>query len=308
MAILVTSRRAWPLLSIFVLSAAISPVVAGDRPGLTYRSNPTEVRLIFTASDREDHRVTTLQATDFAVVDKDLIVRNFQSFTHTKHIQLKIAILVDASQSVAPQFRRQIDDILELLAHAAAVPDENVAVFSFQGLQPALVCAGDCRNTHAVDSLPALRPGGLTPLFDTVVFASNHLLQHSDAESENVLIIFSDGEDTISRDSFDAARDAAMKAEVQIFCIDLNKPAASAQGSSVLYNLARATGGRYFPEREGVTEALKVILEDFESTYIVSYRLPSRAFGFHTVQILPTHNRNLQFRSRSGYYYPDNVR
>jgi VWFA-related protein len=307
MAILLTSRRAWTLLSIFVLSAAVSPMVAGDRPALTYRSNPTEVRLIFSASDRENHGVTTLQANDFAVVDKDVIVRNFQSFTRSEHTRLKIAILLDASQSVAPQFRQQIDDILELLSHAAAVPDENVAVFSFQGLQPALVCARDCRTAHAVDRLPALRPSGLTPLFDTVVFASDYLSQHGDAQSENVLIIFSDGEDTISRDSFDSARTAAMKSEVQIFCIDLNQPAVSAQGSSVLYHLAKATGGRYFPEHD-ITTALKVILEDFESTYVVSYRLPSHASGFHTVQILPTHNRSLQFRSRSGYYYPDNVR
>jgi hypothetical protein len=39
----------------------------------------------------------------------------------------------------------------------------------------------------------------------------------------------------------------------------------------------------------------------------VSYRLPSRAAGFHTVRILPTHNLDLKFRSRSGYYDPNRV-
>jgi Mg-chelatase subunit ChlD len=171
MAKLVTWQRGWPLLSIFVLSAAISPAVAGDRPELTYRSNPTEVRLIFSASDREDHGFSALQASDFAVVDKDVIVRNFQSFTRSDHTRLNIAILVDTSESVVPQFRRQTAEILELVSHAARVPDENVAVFSFQALEPALVCAGNCRSSHAVERLPALHAGGLTPLFDTVVFA-----------------------------------------------------------------------------------------------------------------------------------------
>jgi hypothetical protein len=40
---------------------------------------------------------------------------------------------------------------------------------------------------------------------------------------------------------------------------------------------------------------------------VVSYALPSRQKGFHSLRILPKHNLNLQFHSRKGYYY-DEVR
>jgi hypothetical protein len=39
----------------------------------------------------------------------------------------------------------------------------------------------------------------------------------------------------------------------------------------------------------------------------VTYHLPNHSSGFHQVRILPTHNLNLQFRSRSGYYFPDPI-
>ena len=71
--------------------------MGGDRPEFTYRTNTTEVRLNFSAMDQNNHGVATLQANDFAVVDKDVIVRNFQSFTRSDWTKLEIAILVDTS-------------------------------------------------------------------------------------------------------------------------------------------------------------------------------------------------------------------
>jgi hypothetical protein len=94
--------------------------------------------------------------------------------------------------------------------------------------------------------------------------------------------------------------------DVRVFWIDLNS--SLSQGAGVLYRIADATGGRYFSARDGVGRALNIILEGFRATYTVSYRLPSHASGFHTVQVLPTHNLGLQLRSRSGYYHPNHVR
>jgi VWFA-related protein len=290
-----------------VFCTGISPAVAGDRPDFTYRSNATEVRLGFSAMDQNDHGVATLQPGDFAVVDKDVIVRSFQSFTRSDWTKLEIAILIDASESVTPHFRQEMADILDLVSQTAGVPDENLSLFSFKGSQPILLCAGDCRVSHAAERLPAARAGGLTPLFDTIDFAADFLSQHGDAHAEKILIVFSDGVDTVSLNSMGGAIDAALKGEVELDCIDLNRPAHSSQGTAVLHSLANATGGRYFPPPNGATRALNVILEDFRASYTVSYRLPSHAAGFHTIRILPTHNLNLQFRSRSGYYYPNRV-
>ncbi len=306
MAILVPSRRLTPILSIVLLGAAMARGASGDPPEYTYRTNVNEVRMTFAAMDQYNHGVATLQAGDFAIVDKDIIVRNFQSLTRSDWTKLEIAIVVDASESVTPRFRREMADVLDLVSQTAGVPDENLSIFSFHGSQPALFCAGDCRATHAADRLPARQAGGLTPLFDTIVFASDYLAQHSDAHAEKILILFSDGEDTISRASLSEAIDTSLKTEVQIYGIDLGN-SGTYQGAAVLRGLTHATGGRYFPPPSSAIEALDVILEGFRATYIVTYRLPSHSSGFHTVQILPTHNLKLQFHSRSGYYYPTRV-
>lgn len=263
--------------------------------------------MTFSALDHNNHGVATLQAADFAVVDKGFIVRDFQSFTRAEWTKLELAILVDASGSITPRFREEIADILEVISKTTGVPDENISIFSFQGLQPALICAGDCRASHASDRLPSAHPDGLTPLFDALVFASDFLAHRGDAHAQKILILLSDGEDTISRHSISDAIEAASTSEIQIYSIDMSHTNYASQGSAVLDKLACATGGRYLPARNGTARALNVILEGFRATYTVSYRLPSHANGFHDVRILPTHNLNLEFHSRSGYYYPSRV-
>jgi VWFA-related protein len=306
MAIPLSCRRVGPLVSILLLCTTISHGASGDPPAYTYRTNVNEVRMTFAAMDQSNHGVATLQASDFAIVDKDIIVRNFQSFTRSDWTKLEIAIVVDASESVTPRFRREMADVLDLVSQAAGVPDENLSIFSFQASQPSLLCGGDCRATRAADRLPPRRAGGLTPLFDTLIFATNYLAEHGDAHAEKILILFSDGDDTISRASLSEAIDTSLKDEVQIFGIDLGN-SRTYQGAAVLRGLAHATGGRYFPPPSSATEALNVILEGFRATYTVTYRLPRHSTGFHTVQILPTHNLKLQFHSRSGYYYPTRI-
>jgi Mg-chelatase subunit ChlD len=180
-------------------------------------------------------------------------------------------------------------------------------MFSFHGLQPVLLCAENCRASRSAERLPAGRAGGLTPLFDAIVYASEFLSHQGDAHAEKVLIVFSDGVDTSSRNSLRDAVDASLRSEVQVDCIDVNQQSHSSEGAGVLRDLAGATGGGYFSPPNGAIRALNAILEDFRTSYSVTYQLPSRTPGFHPVRILPTHNLNLQFRSRSGYYYPNQV-
>ena len=247
--------RTWPLFSLLAFWGGISPGIAGDRPDFTYRANATEVRLSFSAIDQNNHGVATLQASDFAVVDKDVIVRDFQSFTRSDWTKLEIAILIDSSESVTPRLRREMTDVVELVSQTAGVPDENLSLFYFEGSHPALLCAGDCRARHSAERLPEVHARGLTPLFDTIVFAADFLAGHGDAQSEKVLVVFSDGADTVSRSSLGDAVDAALRSEVELNCIDLNKAAYGSQGAATLRTLAGATGGRYFLPPAGAAQS-----------------------------------------------------
>jgi len=283
--------------------------LGADDSTARFRTAVSEVQLSFSALDQNHHGVATLQAGDFAVVDKGLIVRHFQSFNRSDWTKLELAILVDTSASAKPHLHQEIAGVLELLSQTAGIPDENLSIFSFQGLRPTLLCGGNCRATDAAsEKLSGARADGLTPLYDSIVFASDFMAQHGDPHAQKVLIVFSDGEDTISRYSLTDAIDAALSSDVQIYGIDLNLSSCPCPGAATLNRLAGATGGRYFPPQDAATRALNVILEGFRATYIVSYKLPTHAFGFHAVRIFPTYNLNLEFRCRSGYYYPNRVR
>ncbi len=308
MAIPLAARRVWPTFWILLFWAGTSPAVSGDQPDLTYRTGTNEVRLAFSATDQNDHGVATLKSNDFAVVDTGFIVRDYQSFTRSDYSRLQIAILIDSSESITPQYRTEISDALNLLSNTAGVPEENISLLTFHDAKPALLCSGDCRSSNAAQKLPASPSGGLTPLFDSIVFASDLLTRQGDPQSEKVLIVFSDGNDTISLRSLADARDSAIAHNIQIYGIAQDRSAGYSSGTQTLRALSAATGGRCFKAENGAARALNLILEDFRASYIVSYHLPTRARGFHTVQILPTHNVNLKFRSRSGYYYPEYIR
>ena len=308
MATPLTGRRAGLVMTLLLTCTGISRGAGGDQPQFTYRSKVAEVRINFSVVDQNNHGVATLQASDFAVVDKGFIVRNFQSFTRSDWTKLEIGILVDASESVRPRFHQEIADVVELVSQSGGVPEENLSIFSFHDSRPALVCAGDCRTGHGADRLPPAGAGGLTPLFDTVVFASDFLSRHADSGTEKVLMVLSDGDDTISRNGLADAVAAALTGAVQIYSIGQSGSASSARGSAALESLAHATGGRHIGPPQAAPDALNAILEGFRATYAVTYRLPSHAPGFHTIRILPTHNLNLQFCSRGGYYYPNRAR
>ena len=289
-----------------MLLTSPSPASPGDRPEYTYRTGVSEVRLTFSATDQNDHGVATLQPTDFAVVDKGVIVRDYQSFSRTDYTRLQMVIVLDSSESVSRKFRREIADTIDLLSRSTGVPEQHISLISFRDAKPVVICAGNCRATHAEDQLPSAQAAGTTPLYDTVTFASEFLAERGDAQTEKALILFSDGQDTASLRSFRNALDTAIGNDVRIYSIDLAK--GTTPGTPILQTFARATGGRYFSASNGAHEALDLLLEGFRASYRVTYRLPTHARGFHDVRILPTHNLNLQFRSRSGYYFPDYIR
>jgi VWFA-related protein len=296
----ISGDRAWRFVAILALCTATS-ALESDQPEFTFRSNSSEVRLVFCATDQNDQAVAGLHANDFAVVDREIVVRRFQSFARADWKSLKVALLIDNSASVSAQFRREIAEALELVPSTHGIADDNLSVFTYSTAKPLLLCVRGCSAPEAVRQMSSLSADELTPLFDTIVAAASSLSK-GDAQTQKALIVFSDGEDTISESSLPDVIGAALKNEVAIYAFDLGS-SASSHGAYVLYKLATETGGRYFLPRTDATRALRAIWSDFGATYIVSYRIPIHAPGFHHVQIFPTSNLNLRFRSRSGYYY-----
>jgi len=241
-----------------------------------------------------------------------LVVRNFRSFTHSDETSLDVVALVDLSESVAPRFRVAMSDVLQLVAQEQSTPDDNIAVVSFGGMRPAILCSNGCRASDSVSRLLAVKSSGTTPLFDALILGADFISHHRRAGARPVLILFSDGNDTISLHSPREALQAVLNESALIYSVDMGTSKNQTSGSTFLRQASDATGGRYFSLRfspqDGTAAVLNAVLEDLRASYVVTYDLPSHQAGFHSLRLLPTHNLNLRFHSRNGYNYEHSVR
>jgi len=295
---------------LFAFLAAVLPFPApaqtAETPtGLTFRSNVNEVRISFSTTDRQDRVVASLRPSDFAIVDEDHVVRDFRSFTLSDYTRLDVVLLVDASDSLQPHLKQEISNVLHVIGQSTGVPEDSFSVVSFRGLKPKVLCQGNCRALDLGAQFPAVSAGGTTPLYDSIVFSARMLGQTHDIHTRKILVIFSDGADTISLASLNDAIDSTLHADAAIYSVDFSKAPHYGQGTATLRHLAATSGGRYFTAESGTDRVLNAILEDFHATYTVAYKLPSSAVGFHLLRILPTHDLGLQFHCRRGYYFPN---
>ena len=276
---------------------------ANDPPMVTYRTKASEVRIAFFVTDETDHPLDLVGKDDFAVIDGDMVLREFRSLARSDETALDVVVMVDASESVTAHFQETMNDVLQLASQEQASSDDNFSVVSFAGLQPVLLCTRDCRAPEAGQKLRSVKAAGATPLFDALAYSADFLSRRYAPAVRPILILFSDGDDTISKTSAQEALQAVIAGGALLYTIDLNQPEDRAAGSATLRRMAEATGGRYFSTREGAANVLQAALEDLRVSYVVTYQLPSQVVGFHALRILPKHNLNLRFHCRSGYYY-----
>jgi len=286
-----------------LLSGPATPGGAQESSNLTYQSSASEVRLVFFATDEHDRPVEVLQQDDFAVIDDETVIRRFRSFSRSVPSKLDVTVLMDFSESVLPQLQQETTNVLQLISLWPWSPEDNLSVLSFNGTEAHVICAGTCRSLFTADQIGSPHLGGSTPLFDALEIATNTLVQRSQPETWPVIILFSDGEDTISKASFREALEKILAGGVQVYAIDISRPGQLSSGTATLQRIADDSGGRCLRISEGAVRIFNDLIADLLSARVVMYALPVSSSDFHSIRILPTSNLNLQFRSRRGYYH-----
>ncbi len=284
---------------LFLLSGLVPAGTLNEPPVATYRTAVSEVRVRFFSTDQNNHPVDNVRQDDFAIVDGGRVIREFRSLDRSEDTALDVLVLVDASESVAPHFKAITDEVLKLVGQSQLGSSDKVSILAFAGLNPSLICSRDCRAEDARQALLSLKVGGPTPLFDALGYGAKLLASRREPGVRPVMILFSDGDDTISKIFAEEALGAVTKSGALLYTIDVNE----SEGSRALQQMADATGGRSFAIQEGATHVLESVLEDLRNTYVVTYPLPSAVVGFHSLRILPRHNLNLRFHCRNGYFY-----
>lgn len=294
-------------LSLFLLPSLLFAGSANDPPIATYHSTVSEVRITFFTTDEKNRTIESVRPDDFAIVDGDVVVRQFRSLTRSNETDLDVVVMLDTSESVARHFQSTMNDVLQLIAQKQIATDEKMSVLGFSGMQPSVLCSANCRTSDGTQHLAGTKPDGATPLFDAMAYGANFISRRKSPGLRPVLVLFSDGDDTISKTSARDAMRALIASGALLYAVDMNQAGENPRGSWALQRMADATGGRYFSLQEGAGNVLQSALEDLRASYVVTYNLPGSEAGFHSLRILPKHNLNLRFHCRNGYYYGTDI-
>jgi VWFA-related protein len=268
----------------------------------------TRVNLLFTVADRKGRFVTDLGKDDFEIIEERK-PQKILEFTAETDLPLRLAVLIDTSNSVRTRFRFEQEAAIEFLNSIVRTRQDKAAAISFD-TSPEL--AADLTDDMRVldKAIRDLRPGGGTALYDAIFFACRDKLMQDQPRHKfrRAIVILSDGEDNQSRYTRDQALEMAQKADVVIYTISTNITKIQSDGDKVLKYFAAETGGlSFFPfQVQDLAQSFENIANELRHQYNILYRPePLRTDGlFHEVSVKVKGRRELVVRTRKGYYAP----
>jgi len=268
----------------------------------------TRVNLLFTVTDKKGHFVVDLSKNDFEIIESKKS-QEIQEFTAETNLPLRLAVLVDTSNSIRDRFKFEQEAASEFLRSIIKSNHDKAMVVSFDsGYQ---VAADLTDDTDVLDkAIRDLRPGGGTSLYDAVYLASRDKLQQEVPKHKyrRAIILVSDGDDNQSRYSRDQALEMAQRADVVVYAISTNISRVETDGDKVLRYFTAETGGRaFFPFKvEQLERSFVDIADELRNQYNISYRpQPLVADGlFHPLELRVKNRRDLIVHARKGYYAP----
>jgi VWFA-related protein len=266
------------------------------------------VNLLYTVSDRRNRFVTNLKADDFDVFEGKKQQRILEFVSETD-LPLRLAILIDTSNSIRERFRFEQEAATEFINNLIRPRQDKALVVSFDTNMELVADLMDDTEKLAA-SVRNLRPGGGTSLYDAVFYACrDKLLQDQPRHKfRRAMVILSDGDDNQSRYTRDQALEMAQKADVVIYTISINITKIESDGDKVLRYLSSETGGQtFFPFKvQDLSQSFENISNELRHQYSLLYRPePLRSDGlWQPIQIRVKNRKDLLVRARKGYFAP----
>jgi Ca-activated chloride channel family protein len=265
------------------------------------------VNMLFTVSDKKGRFVTDLTRDDFEITESKRS-QKIVEFVAEADLPLRLAILIDTSNSIRDRFKFQQEAAIEFVNSVMRNQDKSVVVSFDTGAE---LVADLTNDTHKIAAaIRDLRPGGGTALFDAVFLACRDQLMKDQPRDKfrRAMIIISDGDDNQSRYTRDQALEMAQKADVTVYAISTNITRIPTDGDKILKYLTTETGGfTLFPFKvQDLAQSFENIANELRHQYNVLYRPdPVKTDGlFHGVDIKVKGRRDLVVRARKGYYAP----
>jgi Ca-activated chloride channel family protein len=272
---------------------------------VTFRMDVRLVSLFVNVTDKTGAIVGGLQKDDFKI-NEDGRAQDIAVFERQSELPLNLTLAIDTSGSVQKDMASE-QGAAKKFVHALLRTQDQMSLLEFATFVRQVVPFTN-KESQIDRGLGALRGGEATALYDTIYLGSQGLAKK---EGRKVLVLVSDGGDTVKSTSYADALEQALRSEVMIYSIiDVPIEASAGRdlgGEHALITLAEQTGGKSFYVSEGgLSKAFDQVSEDLRTQYLLGYYPHHQAPGltFHHVQVTVPRAAVDAFniRYKTGYY------
>jgi Ca-activated chloride channel family protein len=280
---------------------------AQTQPETTLKVDVKLVNVFVTVTDSHGTPIAGLKKENFSVLE-DGRQQAISIFDKESALPLSIALAIDTSLSTRHDLPLE-QASAKRFARAILRPVDALSVFGFSEtvLQSTTYTADLHRIEEGIDHI---RLGAATALFDAVYLASRSLTRR---QGRKVMVLITDGGDTISKIDYKEAARAAEEAEALVYSIIVvpieNSAGRETGGEHALIQLSEDTGGKYYyaTSMSQLDDAFRQISDELRTQYLLAYypsqRLSNSQFRRIQVEVSGKDDASsYHVRHRAGYY------
>jgi len=284
------------------------PRAEQEKPATTLKVDVNLVNVFVTVTDSTGAPVGGLKKENF-VLEEDDHEQKIAVFDKESALPLSIALAVDTSLSTRHDLPLE-QASAKRFAHAILRPVDAIAVYDFSEVVHE-ASAGFTNETKRIDAgIDHIHMGAATALYDAI-YLTSRALEHR--KGRKVLVLITDGGDTISKVDYKEAVRSAIEAEALVYSIIIVPIEASAGretgGEHALIQLSEDTGGKYYyaTSTAQLDEAFRKISDELRTQYLLAY-YPSQRTSFSQFRRIEVKVSGVpealdyRVRHRTGYY------
>ena len=271
-------------------------------PPPTFRAGADAVTVEVSVRDRSKP-VLGLQPADFLVMDAN-VAQTVAAVTYGVK-PIDVTVVLDISQSVTGLMLDRLSRaVRQLLVDRG--PDDRLKLIMFNSRVSRVV--DFTTDADLVDrAIRGVSGGGGSAVWDALSVAA---VSASDPERRQLVMIFTDGSDSISVLSPQAVARVIERTTAAVSAVVSSRGPAPrtvpGSGAAVLRQLTTESGGVYIglaSSTQDLTSTFKQVLDEFRSTYVLHYTPAGvNARGFHPLDVSVKGRGSLTVKARRGYF------
>jgi len=279
-----------------------------SEPSTTLKVDVNLVNVFVTVTDQHGAPIGGLTKENF-VLKEDDHEQQIKVFDKESALPLSIALAIDTSLSTRHDLPLE-QASAKRFAHEILRPIDGLSVYTFSEIVKQ-VTQGYTADLKRIDeSIDHIHLGAATALFDAIYEASRSLDRR---KGRKVIVLITDGGDTISSVDYKEALRAAEEAEAIVYSIIIVPIESSAGretgGEHALIQVSEDTGGKYYyaTSVSQLDEAFHKISDELRTQYLLAY-YPSQRNSFSEFRKIEVKvagvegAQDYRVRHRAGYY------